>query len=221
MDIALIKKLMDEQVLDFPKLLMLHYKDIVLSELEAVVILELYNQLLKGNTFLNPSKIIKNMTIPKDDLLTLLDGLIKKGYLTISLKKQKNGKETEAFLIDETIRKLIASIESSVKKDFFETQSETHSDTEEIALLIETQFHKQLMPLEVEMIGKWINTEAYGILDIKKALLDAMKANRFSMSYVDSILLKRKKLVEKKVNTTEKVEKSEALKSFLGTFDQK
>jgi len=220
MNIALVKKLMDDQILDFPKLLMTYYKDIVLSEMEAFVILELYKELKLGNTFLNPTTLEKKMTIPKEDLLTILDGLLKKGYLTISFVKQKNGKEKEVFLIDEVIKKLLATVESAVKEDFFDTSGSYQTEAEEIAVLIETQFHKQLKPLDIEMIEKWLQQEQYQLLDIKQALLDALKANKFSMSYVDTMLLKRRNAT-KKITHPEKQEKSEALKSFLGSFEQK
>jgi len=66
-----------------------NYKAIGLSEFEAFIILELHQQMKQGNTFLNPTKIIKNITITKDDLLIILDGLIKRQYLSIRLKKNQ------------------------------------------------------------------------------------------------------------------------------------
>ncbi|MGD9909088.1 MAG: DnaD domain protein [Candidatus Izemoplasmatales bacterium] len=221
MNIALVKKLMDDQILDFPKLLMTYYKDIVLSEMEAFVILELYKELKLGNTFLNPSTLEKKMTIAKDELLVILDGLLKKGYLTISFVKQKNGKEKEVFLIDEVIKKLLASVESKVKEEFFDMSGSYQTEAEEVAVIIETQFHKQLKPLDIEMIQKWLEQDNYQLMDIKQALLDALKANKFSMSYVDTMLLKRRNALKKTTVKSEKQEKSEALKSFLGSFEQK
>ncbi len=220
MNIELVKKLIDESILSFEKLLMKHYKDILLSELEAMVLLELYHQKEKGNTFLNPTKIIKSMTIPKDDLLMILDGLIKKGYLTIQLKKQKNDRETEVFFLDETIKKILAFLENQIRLEIMNDSQQFSSPIEEIVSIIETQFHKQMSPLEVEIISKWISQDAYNLLDIKKALFDALKSSRFSISYVDTILLKRKKAVEKKDVEVGKTEKSAALQTFLDTWDQ-
>lgn len=220
MKIELIKKMIDESILSFERLLMKYYKDILLTELEAMVLLELYHQKESGNTFLNPTKIFKNMTIPKDDLLNILDGLIKKGYLTIQMKKQKSGKDTEIFFLDESIKKIVAFMENQIRLEIMNETSSFSSPMEEVVSIIENQFQKQLKPLEVELIQKWISVDEYDILDIKRALFDALKANRFSMSYVDSILLKRKKLAEKKPLSQEKTEKSKGLKSFLDTWDQ-
>lgn len=220
MNVELAKKLMDESILSFEKLLMKYYKDILLSELEAMVLLELYHQKQQGNTFLNPTKIFKSMTIPKDDLLTILDGLIKKGYLTIHLTKQKNNKESEVFYLDETIKKILAFNENQIRLTIMNDSSAYASPIEEIVSIIETQFHKQLSPLEVEIITKWVSQDNYELLDIKKALYDALKANRFSISYCDTILMKRKKALEKKAPADQKTEKSAALKTFLDTWDQ-
>lgn len=220
MNIELVKKLIDESILSFEKLLMKHYKDILLSEMEAMVLLELYHQKEKGNTFLNPTKIIKNMTLPKDELLSILDGLIKKGYLSIQLKKQKNDKETEIFFLDETIKKILGFMENQIRLEIMNDSTEYDNPIEEIVSIIETQFHKQLAPLEVEIITKWISQDAYDLLNIKKALFDALKANRFSVSYVDTILLKRQKATEKQDIGSGKTEKSPALKTFLDTWDQ-
>jgi DNA replication protein len=78
-----------------------------------------------------------------------------------------------------------------------------------------------LKPLEVEIIQKWINEDHFEMIEIKRALLDAVQANKFSMSYVDSILIKRKNLSSKKDEVVYKAEKSEALKSFYNSWDQK
>ncbi|MGE0003216.1 MAG: DnaD domain protein [Candidatus Izemoplasmatales bacterium] len=221
MNLPVMKRLIDEGIVDFPKWLMRGYKDILLTEMETVVILELFRQKQQGNTFLNPSKIVSEMTLAKDDLLTILDGLIKKGYVTIQFKKQANGKETEEFHLDEIYRKLITSTEIAIREQLLNEDPTYRSAIEEVSALIENQFQKQLKPLEIEMIDKWLNTDMYALLDIKKALLDAMKANRFSMSYVDNILLKRKVQSEKKkATTTSKGKKSVALQSILDEWDK-
>jgi len=221
MDITIFKKLIDDQLLDFSKMVLKYYKQVGLIEIEAMVLLELESQKSQGNTFLNPSKIGKNMSIPKEELLGILDRLMKKGYLSIQIKKMKSGKETETFDMDDTIRKILNYIENQIREDFINLPSNFSSPQEEVASLIESQFQKQLKPLEVEMIQKWLNEDQYVLLEIKRALLDAYQANRFSMSYVDSILLKRKNMSSKKEEVVYKTEKSEALKSFYNSWEQK
>lgn len=219
MDLLLVKKLISLEILDFPKLLMLYYKEILLSEKEAFLMLELCRQLKEGDDFLSPTKLSSKMTLQKEELFTMLDGLLKRNYISIQLVK-RNGKESEVFNLDETLKKLLAIVDKEIKSEYLDQNQTDLSPIEEIANLIETQFQKQLLPLDVEMIDKWVNQDHYDLFDIKKALLDSLKASRFSMSYVDTILLKRKNQTAKK-EEPKKVQKSKALKSFLDSVNDK
>jgi len=197
MDYLLVKKLIDDGIIDFDKMIIKNYKAIGLSEVEAFIILELHQQMKQGNTFLNPTKIIKNITITKDDLLIILDGLIKRQYLSIRLKKTKSGKETEIFLLDDTIQKILVNYQLTIKNEMINQPKKFATNAEEIVDLIESQFQKQLTPLEIEIIQKWLDEDKFDFLDIKKALLDAIKANKTSLSYVDGILIKRRQKAKK------------------------
>ncbi|MCK5731646.1 MAG: hypothetical protein KAH13_01370, partial [Tenericutes bacterium] len=106
MDYAVIKKLIEEDVIDFDKMLLKNYKKIGLSEIEAFLLIELHGQRKRGITFISPTKLVKKLTISEEKLLQTLDGLIKKQYLVIRLVKQGANKETEDFSLDNTVAKL-------------------------------------------------------------------------------------------------------------------
>ncbi len=221
MDYLLVKKLIDDGIIDFDKMIIKNYKAIGLSEVEAFIILELHQQMKQGNTFLNPTKIIKNITITKDDLLIILDGLIKRQYLSIRLKKTKSGKETEIFLLDDTIQKILVNYQLTIKNEMINQPKKFATNAEEIVDLIESQFQKQLTPLEIEIIQKWLDEDKFDFLDIKKALLDAIKANKTSLSYVDGILIKRRQKAKNASEVNYDPQKSEALKVFFDSWDKK
>ncbi|MBN2504743.1 MAG: DnaD domain protein [Bacilli bacterium] len=221
MEQTLIRKLIEEDIIDFNKLILKNYRLIGLTEIEAFVVIELHQQMRQGNTFLNPTKIAKNVTISKDELLEILDNLIKRQYLTIRLKKTKSGKETEIFHMDETIAKIISSYHKSMRDDIINQPKQYATNAEEIVDLIETQFQKQLTPLEIEIIQKWLDEDKFDILEIKNALLDAIKANKFSLSYVDGILVKRKAKSKNENKVNYDPGKSEALKNFFDSWDEK
>ena len=91
---------------------------------------------------------------------------------------------------------------------------------EEIVDIIETQFQKQLNPNDIELIQKWVNEDQYSIELIKTAILDAIKANKSTLSYMDGVLLRRNRPTtspKKKYNP----DKSEALKTFLELWEPK
>ena len=220
MDYAVIKKMIEEEIIDFDKLLLQNYKRIGLSEIEAFLLIELHRQRKAGETVISPSKLVKKLTIPEEKLFTVLDGLITKKYLTISLIKQENERETEDFSLDNTIVKLIDVYKSDIKHEIINGDKEYMTSEAEVVDIIENQFQKQLKPLEIELIQKWLNEDDYPLEMIKKAILEAVKANKSTLSYVDGVLLKYSKNIEKSKKTY-KTDNSEALKAFYDTWEKK
>lgn len=218
MDHAIIKKLIEEDIIDFDKMLLRNYKQIGLSEVEAFLLIELFHQKRIGETFISPTKLIKKLTISEDRLLVFLDGLIQRKYLMIRLVKQANHKETEDFSLDTTVDKLIEVYKAQIKQEITTTTKTYDTLEEEIVDLLENQFQKQLKPLEIELIQKWVNEDKYPVKEIKTAVLEAVKANKSSISYVDGVLLKRSKNRSVKAKKAYKPEKSEALKAFYESW---
>lgn len=221
MDCLLAKRLIEDGILDFDKLVYRQYKTIGLNEIEAFVLIELWHQKQQGNTFLSSTRIGKNLTLPKEELLVILDTLMKKDLLTIQIRKSKTGKETEIFLLDNALEKILAAYQDILRDEFINRPKKFASTADEIVDLIESQFQKQLTPLEIEIIQKWLDEDHFDLLDIKKALLDAIKGNKFSLSYVDGLLVKRRAKAKPTDSVTYNREKSEALKSFFDSLDNK
>jgi DNA replication protein len=221
MDLQLAIKWIDDGIIDFNQMILQNYKNIGLNETEAFVIIELQKQSKAGITFLNPKKIVKNVSITLDQLLNVLDNLIRNNYLSMEIIKNGSGKEAEVFHLNHTVDKIL-KYSHQVMDDLVIGQPKKYATSEEeLVDLIEKQFQKQLTPLEIEIIRKWVGEDRYPIFDIRKALLDALKANKTSLSYVDGILLKRqtaaKKEKEVKYNGTE----PEALKTFFESWPKK
>lgn len=221
MDYAIIKKLIEEDILDFDKMLLKNYKKIGLSEIEAFLLIELHRQKKDGETFISPTRLVKKLTISEDKLLKVLDGLIAKKYLVIRLVKHDNEKETEDFSLDNTVSKLMDIYKTQIRLEVTNSTHIYETKEEEVVDVLETQFQKQLKPLEIELIQKWINEDNYTVDEIKRAILDAIKANKTSLSYVDGMLLKRSKINKKPEKAQYNPEKSEALKAFFDSWEQK
>lgn len=219
MEYAIIKKMIEDEIVDFDKLLLQNYKKIGLTEIEAFLLIELHKQRKTGETVISPSKLVKKLTISEDKVFSTLDNLITKQYLTIRLVRQENDKETEDFSLDNTIHKLIDVYRTNIKNNIVNSDKTYATVEEEIVDIIEQQFQKQLKPLEIELIQKWVNEDNYSLDLIKKSILDAVKANKSTLSYVDGVLLKRSKNMSKSKKQY-KPEKSEALKAFFDSWEQ-
>jgi len=220
MDYAVIKQMIDDEIIDFDKLLLKNYKKIGLTEIESFLLIELHKQKKTGETVISPTKLVKKLTISEDKVFSTLDNLITKKYLTIRLVKQENEKETEDFSLDNTIQKLIDVYKAEIRDNIIRNDKTYNTVEEEIVDIIEQQFQKQLKPLDIELIQRWVNEDNYSVDLIKRAILDAVKANKSTLGYVDGVLLKRSKNTNKSQKTY-KPEKSEALKAFFDSWEQK
>jgi len=221
MDLKLAIKWIKDGIIDFNQMILQNYKGIGLNETEAFLIIELEKQAQAGNTFLNPKKMIKNVSLSMDELLAVLDRLIKNGFLKMEFVKNESGKEGEVFDVNDTVEKIL-KYNHQLMDDLVISQPKTYATSEEeLVDLIESQFQKQLTPLEIEIIRKWVGEDRYPILSIKKALLDAAKANKASLSYVDGILLKRNNAEKKAKDVKYNSEEPEALKTFFESWPKK
>jgi DNA replication protein len=218
MDLLLIKRLLQDNILDFDKLVLAKYKTVGLSETEAFLLIELRKQSVQGSTRLQPIVLSESFKLSLDHVYTILDRLIQGGFLTIDIVKNDEGKETEVYSLEQTALKLLSEIEKQIELERAQL-SKTYATMEEaIVDLLETNLHKQLVPLEIEIIQKWVSEYHYDFLSIRQAVLDTVKANRQSLSYADSLLLKRAKAKAKKTELTPQAEKPEALKTFFDSW---
>ncbi|MDA3931459.1 MAG: DnaD domain protein [Tenericutes bacterium] len=214
MELLLIKKLMEKKLLDFDKLLKNTYRQIGLKEIEAFFIMELYSLKMKGETQINPTELIKNLSVSENEATELLDSMMQRDYLSFEIRENKGGKTTESFSLDQTINKIVEYYKSEIEKDIVKTKNTTETDENEIAEILETQLQRQLKPMEIEVIIKWMKEYKYDKLTIKDAIIEAVKSGKTSISYIDGILLKKKQNKDNKVSKTNR-KKSDILKEFL------
>lgn len=218
MDAFLLKKLIDSGVLDFDRLVLSTYKSLSLTETEAMLLIALKKRLSQGQTRLDPQALCESFKTPLDEIYRMLDKFMQNGLLTIEIVKNENGKETETVRLDQASAKLMTEFEKAALLEQSRQEKRFATIEEAVVDLIETNFQKPLTPLEIEIIEKWISEDRYEFLQIRAAVLDALKASRTSLSYVDSLLLKRSKAKEKKIAVKPAAEQPEALKSFFDSW---
>ncbi len=215
MEVMILKKMIAEDIIDFDKLLKKTYKDLGLTEMEAFLLMELNMLKMKDIHFVTPKILTKKLTITEEQAVGLMDGLMQKKYLNFILIKGQNGKQKESFDIDLTYRKILEFYQNKILEEMMTSSHKYETLEEEIVELLEKNFQKQIKPLEVEMIIKWVHEYKYTKDDIKDAVFTAIKANRYSISYLDSVLLKKRQInQEVKIKKTGK-KKSQVLKDFL------
>lgn len=174
-----------KNIIDFTELVLNHYHKIGLDETDAIMIIKLHNLLQKNITFINPTKFSQLLSISSSTTMRRLNNLIEKGYIQFELVKNKQGKETEVFNLDNVIEKiLLAQYEESKMSEM-----NLQSPEQELVRLFESEFRKPLSVLDIQTITKWLEEDEYRFDEIKHALYEAVKAGKPSIRYVDGILL--------------------------------
>jgi len=214
MELLFVKKLIDDHLLDFDKLLKKTYRQIGLKEIEAFFLMELYTLRHKGISSINPTVLSEHLSLNETELTELLDSMMQREYLSFEIIENKEGLTSESFSLDQTIIKIINYYQSYIEEDIVKTNSVSDTDENEIAEILETQLQRQLKPIEVEIIIKWIKDYHYDKTQIKSAIIEAVKSGKTSISYIDGILLKKSKNKETTVIKTNR-KKSKILKDFL------
>jgi len=214
MDLLFFKKLIEDGLIDFDKLIKKTYRYIGLKEIEAFFLMELNSLKQKGIHNANPRTLTEYLSLNEEEATELLDGLMQRKYLSFEIIENKEGLTTESFSLDQTLSKIIGYYKQHIEEAIVHTNNTSDTDENDIAEILETQLQRQLKPLEVEIIIKWINDYHYQKHDIKEAIIDAVKAGKTSISYIDGILLKNSKNSSTKVIKSNR-KKSKALKEFL------
>ena len=171
-------KLIETHIISFKEVLVLNYKKIGLNELEAMIIILLYEQKKHNNNALSVSLLAKYVTIDQKQLSEIIVNLVEKGYIELLLEQGQ-----ECFSLKPTIEKLGLALDQTESIDY----------KEELKLIIgdlENHYQRHLNANELLIIRRWMSEE-YSIDLIKAAVEESYKQNRLNVRFVDTILTNR------------------------------
>lgn len=180
--------LIKEKDITFPRLLLLHYKDIKLDDLELIMLIYILNNSLE----FNPKKISEDLKLTLQEVLMKIDSLSNKDILKIEIKKVNN------------IRQEFININSLYNKlSYFVINEEVKEETN-IYDTFEKEFGRTLSPMEYEIINGWLNdgmNEEIVIQALKEATYNGVS----NLRYIDKILYEWK---NKGLTTKQKIEQN-------------
>lgn len=183
-----IVNVIKEKDATFPRLLLLHYKDLKLDDLELIIVIYILNSSLE----FNPKKISEDLKITLQEVLMKMDSLSNKDILKIELKKINNIRQ-EFINIDPLYNKL----------SYFIINEETKENTN-IYDTFEKEFGRTLSPMEYEIINGWLN-DGMNEEIVVQALKEATYNGVSNLRYIDKILYEWK---NKGLTTTQKIEQN-------------
>lgn len=164
----------------------------------------------------DPNRYANDLNFTLEEILSMIDNLSKKGYLTIDVIKNDKNVMEEYIKLDLFYEKLTNLLIDSINQD--KVEEEKNSNLFE---LIEKEFARPLTPIEYEIISAWLDDGVSEEL-IKEALKEAVYSGVCNLRYIDKIIyewgkkgIKTKEDVNNnRLKFKEKQEKKEKLELF-------
>lgn len=186
-----IINLIEHGVVKFPRLLLLNYKNLKITNDELILIIYLLNE----TDIFNPKKIASDMNLKMSEVLELVNNLEEKGILTINVRKVNNLRED---FID--FKNLYSKLAFLVINENIVNDEKT---SENLFDCFEREFARTLSPVEYELINGWKEvgySDELIILALKEAVFNGVT----NLRYIDKVLYNWKR---KGLNNKEAVEK--------------
>jgi DNA replication protein len=189
MDIKQMKSFIKKNIIDFTELVINRYNYLELDELDAMILIKLNYLLKKDIRIIDPKKLSYSLSVTPNTVSKRLNQLIEKDFITLTVSKGKDGLMSEEFHLDKLIDKIIVTeeIKSSNKKN---------KTPLNLIQMIEIELKRPLSVLEIQTLTKWIEEDGYTDFEIKEALYHAVKNNKLSIKYIDTLLLHKDDEVE-------------------------
>ena len=165
------------------------YKELKISDEEAMLIMHVHAFSEAGNPFPTPDEIGERMMTSQRNVTTMLQKLMQQGYLAIEQEMDKE-------LITEhiSLQPLWDRLLDCVYKERHQEKELSQKALEgEVFQLFEQEFGRFLSPMEIETISMWMDQDGHSPAIIRMALKEAVISQKISLRYVDRILFEWKK----------------------------
>lgn len=175
-----------------PNIIFNMYSQLNLSSDELVVIIYLLSRLSQQREVRDIETFSHNLGWDMTRVMTVLNQLTEKDYLTIELKQDDDGKQSDHYSLRPFFNQLDALFyekDESQEVPLFADTASGRAKTTDIVEVFEKEFGRVLSPLELETLNQWIHQDYYSEDLIKLALKEAAIRNVHSINYIDKILL--------------------------------
>lgn len=160
-----------------------HYATIGLDETELIFIIQMQSYLDQSVFFPNMAEIANRMGRREADIFSILHSLIQKNIISISTEKDDQGKVVDRYSLLPLYKKLQELL--SRKRGQFEEKQQSINLLE----IFQQEFGRLLTPIEMQTIGEWLDRDHYSQDIILEALREAVLNQKYSLKYIDRILL--------------------------------
>ena len=182
-----------EKPIIIPRVLLTNYSKLNITAEEFIIIIYLLD---KGNNIIYDINLfVKELNLTKRKVVELINSLVEKNILNITINKNSNNISEEYLNLDLLYRKITNII--------LDKEIPTSTDNEDIFTIFEKEFGRTISPTEYEKINSWLEEDIDKTLIIE-ALKEAVYNSTTSLRYIETILYSWKK---KGIKTKEDVNK--------------
>lgn len=163
--------------------LLTHYRILGLNSEELIFVIQLKSYLDQKQYFPSMSEIADRMGLTESKVFSVLHDLIQRNLVVINTEKDSSGKDFDRYTLTPLYRKLAHILEKST----LQTQ-ETEKDIN-LLEIFQQEFGRLLTPIEMQTIGEWMDKDRYQTELILEALREAVLNQKYSLRYIDRILM--------------------------------
>lgn len=188
----------NEGTVSVPYLLLKYYKQLELSDMEAMLLIQLITFKEREQTeFPTIEQLQSRMAAQPHTVIDMLQKLTKEQYLTIEEHVDpESGVQFERYNLQPTYIKIAHQHIKQLENESFEAQridtttaQEEEEPSKNIFTIFETEFARPLSPMEYETISVWLDQDQYKEELILMALREAVFAGKLHFRYIDRILV--------------------------------
>jgi DNA replication protein len=171
----------------FPVILFTEYKRIGLTEQEVMILLHiLIYQEKEQKSFPTVSELEARMNCSADQIILLLQKLVRGGFLHIEEEIDELGLRGERYSSLPLLQQLIASFVHHRAEEIPRAEETVYQN---VFHRFEQEFGRPLSPMECETLAHWIDDDHHSEALIETALREAVFCGKVNFRYIDRILL--------------------------------
>ncbi|MBP5815941.1 DnaD domain protein [Lactiplantibacillus plantarum] len=169
--------------------LLAHYREIGVTNDELLVYLQFKRLIDQGNQFPDAAVIAKSLGESTNAVFQRLHEMLAKKLLTIESITADDQKIHDRYNFDGLYDKLAVALKKQPVSTQASEQATSENSRQKVFRAIQTEFGRDLSPIEMESISKWFDEDHYEPEVIELALREAVLRQVYNLTYMDRILL--------------------------------
>ena len=169
--------------------LLAHYREIGVTNDELLVYLQFKRLIDQGNQFPDAAVIAKSLGESTNAVFQRLHEMFAKKLLTIESITADDQKIHDRYNFDGLYDKLAVALKKQPVSTQASEQATSENSRQKVFRAIQTEFGRDLSPIEMESISKWFDEDHYEPEVIELALREAVLRQVYNLTYMDRILL--------------------------------